>query len=45
MLELVVINNISTFLYKNDLAAGSTIEISDVEFLGGSAIPQIRAIS
>ena len=44
MLELVVINSISTFLYRNDLSAGSAIEISDIEHLGSSAVSQIRMI-
>lgn len=44
MLELVIINSISTFLYKNNLSAGSAIEISDIEYLGSSVVSQIRII-
>lgn len=44
MLELVVINNISTFLYRNNLAAGSAIEILDIECSGSVAVPNIRII-
>ena len=44
MLEVIVINNISTFIYRNNITIGSAIEVTDLEYNGNNAVPKIRII-